>query len=93
MIPKLDNLIGISIYCTRTEGAGGKIRSLPDQFFVSEILRENTLSKISNSGIYTVYKLKKSRIDTNHALSEIFKRYGLRLKALGLKDAKATTEQ
>ena len=93
MVPKLDNLIGISIYCTRTEGTGGKIRSLPDQFFVSEILRENTLSKISNSGIYTVYKLKKSGIDTNHALSEIFKRYGLRLKALGLKDANATTEQ
>jgi len=93
VVPKLDNLIGISIYCTRTEGTGGKIRSLPDQFFVSEILRENTLSKISNSGIYTVYKLKKSGIDTNHALSEIFKRYGLRLKALGLKDANATTEQ
>lgn len=93
MVPKLDNLIGISIYCTRTEGTGGKIRSLLDQFFVSEILRENTLSKISNSGIYTVYKLKKSGIDTNHALSEIFKRYGLRLKALGLKDANATTEQ
>ncbi len=93
MVPKLDNLIGISTYCTRTEGTGGKIRSLPDQFFVSEILRENTLSKISNSGIYTVYKLKKSGIDTNHALSEIFKRYGLRLKALGLKDANATTEQ
>jgi len=93
VVPKLDNLIGISIYCTRTEGTGGKIRSLPDQFFVSEILRENTLSKISNSGIYTVYKLKKSGIDTNHALSEIFKRYGLRLQALGLKDANATTEQ
>ena len=93
MVPKLDNLIGISIYSTRTEGTGGKIRSLPDQFFVSEILRENTLSKISNSGIYTVYKLKKSGIDTNHALTEIFKRYGLRLKALGLKDANATTEQ
>ena len=93
MVPKLDDLIGISIYCTGTEGTGGKIRSLPDQFFVSEILRENTLSKISNSGIYTVYKLKKSGIDTNHALSEIFRRYGLRLKALGLKDANATTEQ
>ena len=93
MVPKLDDLIGISIYCTGTEGTGGKIRSLPDQFFVSEILRENTLSKISYSGIYTVYKLKKSGIDTNHALSEIFRRYGLRLKALGLKDANATTEQ
>ncbi len=93
MVPKLDNLIGISVYCTRTEGASGKIRSLPDQFYVSEILRENSLSKISGSGTYCVYKLRKSGIDTNHALSAIYKSHGLRLKALGLKDANATTEQ
>ncbi|TLX94386.1 MAG: tRNA pseudouridine(13) synthase TruD [Thaumarchaeota archaeon] len=93
MVPKLDSLIGISIYCTRTEGTGGKIRSLPEHFFVSEILRESALSNISSSGSYAVYKLKKSGIDTNHALSEIFKRYGLRLKALGLKDANAISEQ
>src|SRR5437899_8366318 len=93
MVPKLDSLIGISIYCTRTEGTGGKIRSSPDLFRVSEVLREKTLSMISSSGSYAVYKLKKSGIDTNHALSEIFRRYGLKLKALGLKDANATTEQ
>ncbi|MGI0062206.1 MAG: tRNA pseudouridine(13) synthase TruD, partial [Nitrosotalea sp.] len=44
-------------------------------------------------GSYAVYKLKKQGIDTNHALSDIFTKYGLRLKALGLKDANATTEQ
>ncbi|MEX1995822.1 MAG: tRNA pseudouridine(13) synthase TruD, partial [Nitrosopumilaceae archaeon] len=42
---------------------------------------------------YAVYKLKKHGIDTNHALDEIFIVHGLRLKALGLKDANATTEQ
>ena len=93
MVPKLDSLIGISIYCTKTEGTGGKIKSSREQFFVSEILREKTLDKISQSGSYTVYKLKKHGIDTNHALSDIFKKYGLRLKALGLKDANASTEQ
>jgi len=93
VVHKLDSLIGISIYCTRTEGTGGKIRSSPDLFHVSEVLREKTLSMISSSGSYAVYKLKKSGIDTNHALSEIFRRYGLKLKALGLKDANATTEQ
>ncbi|TLX92188.1 MAG: tRNA pseudouridine(13) synthase TruD, partial [Thaumarchaeota archaeon] len=70
-----------------------KIRSSPDLFHVSEVLREKTLSMISGSGSYAVYKLRKSGIDTNHALSEIFRRYGLKLKALGLKDANATTEQ
>jgi tRNA pseudouridine13 synthase len=93
VVPKIDSLIGISIYCTKTNGTGGKIRSSPDQFFVSEILRDKTHSKISKSGSYAVYKLKKSGIDTNHALSDIFQKHGLRLKALGLKDANATTEQ
>jgi tRNA pseudouridine13 synthase len=40
-----------------------------------------------------VYKLKKNGIDTRHALDKIFKKYGIRLKALGLKDASAVTEQ
>ncbi|MDC8452819.1 MAG: tRNA pseudouridine(13) synthase TruD [Candidatus Nitrosotalea sp.] len=93
MVPNLDKLIGISTYCTKTEGTGGKIKSTPEQFFVSEILRKSTHNKISSSGSYTVYKLKKQGIDTNHALSDIFTKYGLRLKALGLKDANATTEQ
>ena len=93
MVPTLDKLIGISTYCTKTDGTGGKIKSSPEQFFVSEILREKSLGRISSSGSYAVYKLKKQGIDTNHALSDIFTKYGLRLKALGLKDANATTEQ
>lgn len=93
MVPKLDDLIGISIYCTSTHGTGGKIRTSQDQFFVSEVLREKTLARISQSGNYAVFRLKKSGIDTNHALSDILDKHGLRLKALGLKDANATTEQ
>lgn len=93
MLPNLDKIIGISTYSTKIVGTGGRIKSSPDQFFVMERLREKTLDKISSSGNYTVYKLKKQGIDTNHALSDIFTKYGLRLKALGLKDANATTEQ
>lgn len=93
MVPKLDELIGIGTYSTKTEGSGGRIKTERDQFFVSEILRKKTLAKISQSGAYAVYKLTKSGIDTSHALDDIFRKYGLRLKALGLKDAKATTEQ
>lgn len=93
MLPNLDKIIGISTYSTKIVGTCGRIKSSPDQFFVMERLREKTLDKISSSGNYTVYKLKKQGIDTNHALSDIFTKYGLRLKALGLKDANATTEQ
>ena len=93
MIPKIDSSIGIFVYSTNFEGIGGKIRTSQEDFFVSEILDQKILSKISKTGDYAVYKLKKYGIDTNHALSEIFKIHGLRLKALGLKDAGATTEQ
>jgi tRNA pseudouridine13 synthase len=93
VIPKIDSTIGIFVYSTAFEGIGGKIKSNPNDFFVSEILDERTSSKISKTGNYAVYRLKKHGIDTNHALSEIFQIHGLRLKALGLKDASATTEQ
>ncbi|HSB57218.1 MAG TPA: tRNA pseudouridine(13) synthase TruD [Nitrosopumilaceae archaeon] len=93
MIPKLDLDIGIFVYSTKFKGIGGKIKSTPEDFLVSEILDEKTLSKVSTTEGYPVYKLKKHGIDTNHALSEILKIHGLRLKALGLKDANATTEQ
>ena len=93
MVPKIDSSIGIFVYSTNFAGIGGNIRSGQEDFLVSEILDHRTLSKISKTGSYAVYKLKKYGIDTNHALSEIFKIHGLRLKALGLKDADATTEQ
>ncbi|MBI5377705.1 MAG: tRNA pseudouridine(13) synthase TruD [Thaumarchaeota archaeon] len=93
MLPRLDSDIGIFVYSTKFKGVGGKIKSSPKDFFVSEILDEKVLSKFSMTEGYAVYKLKKHGIDTNHALSEILKIHGLRLKALGLKDANATTEQ
>ncbi|HET6517579.1 MAG TPA: tRNA pseudouridine(13) synthase TruD [Nitrosopumilaceae archaeon] len=93
MIPKIDTDIGISIYSTSFSGCGGKIRQNMEDFVVSEILSEKSLSSIKPSDGYAVYKLKKQNIDTNHALKEIFRRTGVRLKSLGLKDSFAITEQ
>ena len=93
MIPKIDTDIGISVYSTSFGGCGGKIRQNIDDFVVSEILSEKTMSSIKQNDGYAVYKLKKQNIDTNHALKEIFKKTGIRLKSLGLKDASAITEQ
>jgi tRNA pseudouridine13 synthase len=93
VVPKLDSEIGIFVYSTKFKGTGGRIKSSPEDFFVSEILDHKVLSKIDKTSGYQVYKLKKHGIDTNHALGEIFKFHGLRLKALGLKDANAATEQ
>jgi tRNA pseudouridine13 synthase len=93
VIPKLDLDIGISVYSTSFEGCGGKIRTTNEDFLVSEVLSKKTLQGISSEGSYAVYKLKKHGIDTNHSLSNVFKKHGLRLKSLGLKDASAVTEQ
>jgi tRNA pseudouridine13 synthase len=93
VIPKIDSQIGISIYSTKFEGTGGKIRNTSDDFEVSEVISEKSLKLILEQSDYAVYKLKKKNIDTNHALSDIFRKKGLRLKALGLKDASASTEQ
>lgn len=91
MIPQVDSEIGISIYCTNFEGSGGKIKTKPEDFLVSEKLSEKVTT--NNKEGYAVYILKKRKIDTKHALDGIFKKTGLRLKSLGLKDASAITEQ
>ena len=93
MIPTLDSQIGIAIYSTKFAGIGGRIRLDPEDFEVSEIISKRVHNSIGDSDGYAVYKLKKKKIDTNHALSDIFKKKGIRLKSLGLKDASAVTEQ
>ena len=93
MVPEIDCTIGISIYSTKSSGCGGKIREKPEDFVVSETLSQKTLSEIEETEGYAVYKLKKQNIDTNHALDGIFRKTGHRLKALGLKDSFAITEQ
>lgn len=93
MIPNLDSQIGISVYSTKFSGIGGKIRVEPEDFQVVELISDKAKNSIKEENGYAVYKLKKKKIDTNHALSGIFRKKGIRLKSLGLKDASAITEQ
>jgi tRNA pseudouridine13 synthase len=93
VIPDIDSQIGISLYTTKFSGIGGKIRIQPEDFEVSELLSKRATNSITTESGYAVYKLKKKKIDTNHALSGIFRKTGTRLKSLGLKDAFAITEQ
>jgi tRNA pseudouridine13 synthase len=93
VIPKIDSEIGILVYSTKFSGSGGTIKNQNDDFIVSEIITEKAHAMINEDSGYAVYKLKKNGIDTTHALNEIFKKHGVRLKALGLKDASAITEQ
>ena len=93
MIPQIDKEIGISVYTTKLPTVNGKIKENESDFVVKEILSEKALSSFDNHEGHAIYILKKSGIDTNHALNDVEKRYGLVLKSLGLKDANAKTEQ
>lgn len=93
MIPKIDSQIGIFVYSTKFPGCGGKIKQKQEDFHVYEVISKKSESKINSDSGYAVFKLKKQGIDTNHALNSVQRLTGLRLKALGLKDANAVTEQ
>ena len=93
MIPKIDSEIGILSYTTDFSGCGGIIRKEKEDFNVSELITEKASSNICSESGFAVYKLQKTGIDTTHALAQIFKKHGIRLKSLGLKDASAITEQ
>ena len=93
MIPKIDSDIGILAYTTDFLGCGGTIRKQKEDFNVSELITEKSSSRICSDSGFAVYKLQKNGIDTTHALGEIFRKHGIRLKSLGLKDASAITEQ
>ena len=93
MIPNLDSQIGITVYSTKFNGIGGKIRVEPEDFQVTELISQKAQNSIKDQEGYAVYNLKKKKIDTAHALSDIFRKKGIRLKSLGLKDASAITEQ
>ena len=93
MIPEIDSEVGLSVYSTKFSGIKGKIKQNNEDFEVSEVISEKALGTISEDNGLSVYLLTKNGIDTTHALHDIEKRYGLSLRALGLKDSNAVTEQ
>jgi len=93
VIPEIDSELGLSVYSTKFSGSKGKIKQSNEDFEVSEVISEKALHAISEDSGHSVYLLRKNGIDTSHALRDVEKRYGLMLRALGLKDSNAVTEQ
>jgi tRNA pseudouridine13 synthase len=96
-IPKIDQLAGIQCYCTHFNGVRGLIKQNDEGFKVSEIIDELFLNNLSSiwdeNHRFPLYILNTRSIDSNHALFEIKKELGIRLKVVGIKDAKAVTRQ
>lgn len=96
-VPKIDRLAGIECYCTDFAGTGGSIKQGSEGFRVSEIVDDSLVRDLSpdynEQYRYPLYILEKKDIDSNHAIFEIQRECRLRLRVLGIKDAKATTRQ
>ena len=93
MIPEIDSELGLNVYSTKFSGTNGKIKQNNKDFEVSEVISEKAFDTISEETGFAIYNLRKNGIDTNHALRDVEKRFGLVLRALGLKDSHAITEQ
>ena len=94
-VPAIDHAIGMEVYSTGVSGIDGKIKQAPEQFVVEEIL-DSSLDLATSSDSdhpYPLYLLKKDSIDSNHAVKEVETATGLKLKVVGLKDARAVTTQ
>ena len=78
-------------------GIGGLIKQDNTVFRVNEIVDEFFLADLSptqdHDHRFPVYVLDKKNIDSNHALFEIKKEFGINLKIMGIKDSKAITKQ
>lgn len=94
-VPKIEALAGIECYCTSFAGTGGSIKQGSEGFIVSEIVDQSLdVSSSYDSGHrYPLYVLEKREIDSNHAIFEIERELHMRLRVMGIKDAKAVTKQ
>jgi len=54
VIPKIDTEIGITVYSTKFDGIGGKIRVEPEDFQVTELISEKIKKSIKNT-IYQIF--------------------------------------
>jgi len=103
-IPELEKTLGIEVYASQSPGIGGRLRQLPEDFVVEEILIDGSKAEISpvkgpqplGRGRYLVCAMVKRNWDTFHATKTVAKRLGVspeQMSIAGIKDAKALTAQ
>jgi tRNA pseudouridine13 synthase len=89
-------MAGMECYCTGFAGIGGSIKQDSASFRVSELVDDSLLDfskEFGGAHRYPLYILEKEGVDSNHALFEIERTHRLRLRVMGIKDAKAVTSQ
>ena len=92
-VPPADEAVGMLCYSTDGPGGGGRLRSGPGDFEVDEVLAPGVLESAREPDGYPLYLLSKEGMDTGRALEHVRHVTGMRLLAMGLKDAHASTRQ
>ena len=85
--------IGIETFITSFNGIGGKLRTIPEDFYVSEISK---YPPINNKGKYVIGDVTVNNWETNHLVSEISKKLHIsrkRIQFAGTKDKRAVSKR
>jgi len=91
-VSPLESEIGISVYSTTTDGVGGAIRQITEDFRVNEI----TNREEGEAGRYLILELVKDDWDSHHLIRDISRILRISQKRFGLagtKDRRAITRQ
>jgi len=103
-VPDLEAKLGIEVYATRTQGIGGCLRLIPEDFIVEEILIDGSFAGVQNvpepvivdKGRFLICLLVKKNWDTFLAVRWLAKHLKISEKTVnyaGIKDARALTAQ
>ena len=87
----LERMLGMDYYASDTPGIGGRLRAVPEDFVVEELVED-----IGNDGPFLICRLTKKDWDQQRAIREIGKRLGISYKRIGFagtKDKHAVTSQ
>ncbi len=90
-----ERVTGIEEYVTPSAGTGGRTKTVPEDFVVSEVLMDDSkkLFLKKGSGGYPTYVLHKRDSGTLEARDRVQWAAGVPMNVLGLKDKKAVTYQ
>ena len=108
IVPKIEKLVGIEVYATRSSSIGGIIRGSVEDFVVEEVLVDGSKAAVNQSVThqvlgsspvkdrYLLCVLIKRDWDTLQALKAVAEQLGIstrQIQIAGMKDAKAVTAQ
>ena len=91
-VPKIEKMIGISLYSTDIEGLGGQLRQEVEDFVVREI----TNREEGKEGKYLILEITKRDWDMHHltrTLAKVLRISQKRIGVAGTKDKRALTTQ